>query len=60
MWIVRVMENVGGRLLLRYEGTDKAKDDYWLFYLHYRLHPIGWGKEHQAEYEPPEGEDISF
>ena len=55
VWIVRIMENIGGRLLLRYEGTDRAKDDFWLFYLNYRLHPIGWCKDHDAVYKPPEG-----
>ncbi len=53
------MENVGGRLLLRFEGTDKAKDDFWLFYLHRRLHPIGWCKDNEVVYKPPEGPSLS-
>lgn len=55
VWIVRILENIGGRLLLRYEGTDRAKDDFWLFYLNHRLHPIGWCKDHDTVYKPPEG-----
>ena len=59
VWIVRVMENIGGRLLLRFEGTDKAKDDFWLFYLHHRLHPIGWCRDNDAIYKPPEGTTLT-
>ena len=55
VWIVRTLENVGGRLLLRYEGTDRATNDFWLFYLNHRLHPIGWAKENDCIYKPPEG-----
>ena len=54
VWIVRVLENVGGRLLLRYEGTDRAVHDFWLFYIHHRLHPMGWAKEHDCIYTPPD------
>ena len=50
-WIVRIVENVGGRLLLRYEGAKDASNDFWLFYLHYRLKPVDDKKNHK----PPKG-----
>ncbi|XP_023933206.1 scm-like with four MBT domains protein 1 isoform X1 [Lingula anatina] len=53
VWVVRIIENIGGRLLLRYEGTDSATHDFWLFYLHPRLHPIGWGQENGCIFRPP-------
>lgn len=55
VWIARVLKNIGGRLLLRYEGTDSARQDFWLFYLHYRIHPMGWAQEMDMPYGPPEG-----
>ena len=55
VWIVQVLENVGGRLLLRYEGTESATHDFWLFYLSHRIHPIGWAPDHGCIYKPPEG-----
>lgn len=52
------MQNVGGRLLLKYDGS-KGKEclnkDMWLFYLDDRLHPAGYGEENNLEYCPPEG-----
>jgi len=55
VWPVKVIENVGGRLLLRYEGAETAAGDFWLFYLHHRLHPIGWARSHDCGYRPPAG-----
>uniref|UniRef100_A0A8D3DRX1 Scm like with four mbt domains 1 n=1 Tax=Scophthalmus maximus TaxID=52904 RepID=A0A8D3DRX1_SCOMX len=48
-WAAEVEENVGGRLKLRLVGTEGLPDTpatVWLFYLHPRLHPPGWAKEH--------------
>ena len=53
IWLAKVVENVGGRLLLRYEGAAHANADFWLFYLNHRLHPVGWGKDQGLEYKPP-------
>ncbi|CAH1784251.1 unnamed protein product [Owenia fusiformis] len=53
VWIVEVLENVGGRLLLRYECAQTASHDFWLFYLDLRLHPLGWGQEQRFQYFPP-------
>uniref|UniRef100_A0A8D0G6W2 Scm like with four mbt domains 2 n=1 Tax=Sphenodon punctatus TaxID=8508 RepID=A0A8D0G6W2_SPHPU len=42
-WIVSVVENVGGRLRLRYVGLEETESyDQWLFYLDCRLRPVGW------------------
>jgi len=55
VWPVKVIENVGGRLLLRYVTAETAAGDFWLFYLHHRLHPIGWARSHDCAYQPPAG-----
>ncbi|XP_071406654.1 scm-like with four MBT domains protein 1 [Pithys albifrons albifrons] len=53
-WIVTVVENVGGRLKLRYEGLeDSDKFDQWLFYLDPFLHQVGWAAEHGYSLQPP-------
>ncbi|GFN93457.1 scm-like with four mbt domains protein 1 [Plakobranchus ocellatus] len=53
LWLVKVVENIGGRLYLRYEGLDTPSHDFWLFYLHERLHPIGWSEARGYCYHPP-------
>ena len=55
VWVVKILENVGGRLYLRFEGVETATHDFWLFYLNHRLHPIGWAKAHGFKYLPPKG-----
>ncbi|NXO67360.1 SMBT1 protein, partial [Phainopepla nitens] len=53
-WIVNVVENVGGRLKLRYEGLeDLDKFDQWLFYLDPFLHQVGWAAQHGYSLQPP-------
>ncbi|XP_018108237.1 scm-like with four MBT domains protein 2 isoform X1 [Xenopus laevis] len=53
-WIVRVIENIGGRLRLRYVGLEESDSwDQWLFYLDYRLRPVGWCQENQFRMDPP-------
>ncbi|NWX54043.1 SMBT1 protein, partial [Promerops cafer] len=53
-WIVHVVENVGGRLKLRYEGLDDLdKFDQWLFYLDPFLHQVGWAAQHGYSLQPP-------
>uniref|UniRef100_A0A671VFR7 Scm like with four mbt domains 1 n=1 Tax=Sparus aurata TaxID=8175 RepID=A0A671VFR7_SPAAU len=57
-WAAEVEENVGGRLKLRLVGTEGLPDTptiLWLFYLHPRLHPPGWAKEHGCTLRPPSG-----
>ncbi|KAL5013685.1 hypothetical protein ScPMuIL_007955 [Solemya velum] len=53
IWLVRIIENVGGRLYLRYEGSESASHDFWLFYLHHSIHPVGWGNSNDCSYKPP-------
>lgn len=58
-WAAEVEENVGGRLKLRLVGTEGLPDTpatLWLFYLHPRLHPPGWAKEHGYTLRPPTGQ----
>jgi len=57
LWIVKIRKNVGGRLLLCYEGTEEEDTtaDFWLFYLDHRLHPIGWAQQQGCIYKPPTG-----
>nr|XP_032822573.1 scm-like with four MBT domains protein 1 [Petromyzon marinus] len=55
-WPVLVTHNVGGRLRLRYCGLGElhgGKYDRWIFYLHPRLHPLGWAQRSQCVLEPP-------
>uniref|UniRef100_A0A9L0SVW6 Scm like with four mbt domains 2 n=1 Tax=Equus caballus TaxID=9796 RepID=A0A9L0SVW6_HORSE len=53
-WIVSVIENVGGRLRLRYVGLEDTESyDQWLFYLDYRLRPVGWCQENKYRMDPP-------
>lgn len=55
-WIVSVIENVGGRLRLRYVGLEDTESyDQWLFYLDYRLRPVGWCQENKYRMDPPSG-----
>ncbi|MFT7798259.1 scm-like with four MBT domains protein 2 isoform X2 [Arapaima gigas] len=54
-WPARVIENVGGRLRLRYAGLEQDDHDTWLFYLDVRLRPMGWSQENHYTMElPPE------
>ncbi|KAM6436227.1 scm-like with four MBT domains protein 2 isoform 2-T2 [Liasis olivaceus] len=53
-WVVSVVENVGGRLRLRYAGLDETDSyDQWLFYLDCRLRPVGWCQENKYRLDPP-------
>lgn len=41
-WVATVIDNVGGRLLLRYDTPDCSGLVFWLFYLSPRLRPPDW------------------
>lgn len=58
-WPARVVQNVGGRLRLRYAGlSDEHRiQDTWLFYLEVRLRPLGWALENHLALEPPAGDN---
>lgn len=59
-WPARVVQNVGGRLRLRYAGLsdDQQARDTWLFYLDVRLRPLGWALENHLSLEPPTGDHL--
>ena len=41
MRICRIMENIGGRLRLKYENAEEF-DDFWCHQSSELIHPIGW------------------
>ncbi|XP_064109020.1 scm-like with four MBT domains protein 2 [Macrobrachium nipponense] len=41
-WVATVLQNVGGRLQLRYDTPDCSGEILWLFYQHHRLRPLDW------------------
>lgn len=59
-WPARVIQNVGGRLRLRYAGlaNEHRAHDTWIFYLDVRLRPLGWALENRLALEPPTGDDL--
>lgn len=61
-WPARVIQNVGGRLRLRYAGLteEHRAQDAWIFYLDVRLRPQGWALENRLALQPPTGDDLTF
>ncbi|XP_064488102.1 scm-like with four MBT domains protein 2 isoform X2 [Ornithodoros turicata] len=53
-WAASVLENVGGRLLLRYDGCDTAVWDFWLFYLSHRVKALDTPSSTEQTYKPPQ------
>uniref|UniRef100_A0AAY4DZF6 SLED domain-containing protein n=1 Tax=Denticeps clupeoides TaxID=299321 RepID=A0AAY4DZF6_9TELE len=51
-WPVQVLQNIGGRLCLRYAGLDDQSHNIWLFYLDTRLRPVGWALENNLTLQP--------
>ncbi|XP_072939038.1 scm-like with four MBT domains protein 2 isoform X2 [Epargyreus clarus] len=41
-WIATVCENVGGRLLFRYDGADEDLSQFWIFFSNPRLSSFGF------------------
>ncbi|KFO25192.1 Scm-like with four MBT domains protein 1 [Fukomys damarensis] len=53
-WIVTVVENIGGRLKLHYEGLESPDNfEHWLYYLDPFLHHVGWAAQQGYELQPP-------
>ncbi|XP_029549843.1 scm-like with four MBT domains protein 1 isoform X5 [Salmo trutta] len=55
-WGAQVEDNVGGRLCLRYTGTEgltQSQTRRWVFYLDPLLHPPGWAEENSFSLTPP-------
>ena len=54
IWFVRIVENIGGRLLLEYYfDSDFKSEKFWLFYLDTHLHHVGWARHNQYNYRLP-------
>ncbi|XP_075040074.1 scm-like with four MBT domains protein 1 [Mixophyes fleayi] len=52
-WPVIVLDNIGGRLQLQYEGAPDWPSLHY-FYLHPYLHQMGWAALHGHEIKPPQ------
>ncbi|XP_075689862.1 scm-like with four MBT domains protein 1 isoform X2 [Rhinoderma darwinii] len=52
-WPVQVLDNIGGRLQLQYEGAPEWASLY-CFYLNPSLHEIGWASQNDYEIKPPQ------
>uniref|UniRef100_A0A8C8H4K2 SLED domain-containing protein n=1 Tax=Oncorhynchus tshawytscha TaxID=74940 RepID=A0A8C8H4K2_ONCTS len=55
-WGAQVEDNIGGRLCLRYAGTEGLTQSLarrWVFYLDPLLHPPGWAEENCCSLTPP-------
>lgn len=57
-WPVQVLDNIGGRLQLQYEGAPEWPNLH-CFYLNPYLHEIGWASQNGYEVKPPQGKYIS-
>ncbi|XP_051967204.1 scm-like with four MBT domains protein 1 isoform X2 [Xyrauchen texanus] len=56
VWSAVIEDNVGGRLRVRYAGTEVLPDNHsitWVFYLDHLLHLPGWAQEHGCTFRPP-------
>ncbi|KAK3933288.1 Scm-like with four MBT domains protein 1 [Frankliniella fusca] len=51
LWIATIIENVGGRLLLRYDTPDSSAPEFWLYFTSPRIFPIGWTAEKGEPWE---------
>lgn len=52
-WPVQVLDNIGGRLQLQYEGAPEWPNLH-CFYLNPYLHEIGWASQNGYEVKPPQ------
>jgi hypothetical protein len=59
MRIARVIDNIGGRLQLRYENVENS-DDFWCNELSDLIHPIGWSSYVGHQINATEGNAIFF
>jgi hypothetical protein len=54
MRIARIIDNIGGRLRLKYENTNDF-DDFWCHQSSDIIHPIGWSSKVGHDLFAPEG-----
>ncbi|XP_075178201.1 scm-like with four MBT domains protein 1 [Anomaloglossus baeobatrachus] len=52
-WPVQVLDNIGGRLQLQYEGAPEWPSLH-CFYLNPSLHELGWASKNGFEVKPPQ------
>lgn len=61
LWPCEILENLGGRLLLKYANAKCSSKTFWSFYLSERIHPAGiinkcnYSLEAGWKYVPPDG-----
>lgn len=55
LWVATIMENVGGRLLLRYDTPGAQSHDFWIFCTSESLHTYGFASKTISKFflEPP-------
>ncbi|XP_015587878.1 scm-like with four MBT domains protein 1 [Cephus cinctus] len=55
LWVATIMENIGGRLLLRYDTPGSTVKDFWVFCTAEYLHPYGFATKSDSKWflEPP-------
>ncbi|XP_050466183.1 scm-like with four MBT domains protein 1 isoform X2 [Cataglyphis hispanica] len=55
LWVATIIENVGGRLLLRYDTPGSFREDFWIFCTSERLHSYGFASKSNSTWflEPP-------
>ncbi|KAG6799232.1 scm-like with four MBT domains protein 1 isoform X1 [Apis mellifera caucasica] len=55
LWVATIIENVGGRLLLRYDTPGSSRKDFWMFCTSEHLHPYGFTSKSDSNWflEPP-------
>ncbi|XP_031833953.1 scm-like with four MBT domains protein 2 isoform X1 [Nomia melanderi] len=55
LWVATIIENVGGRLLLRYDTPGSSRKDFWMFCTSEHLHPYGFASKSDSTWflEPP-------
>ncbi|XP_054010970.1 scm-like with four MBT domains protein 1 isoform X2 [Hylaeus anthracinus] len=55
LWVATIIENVGGRLLLRYDTPGSLHKDFWMFCTSEHLHPYGFTSKSDSNWflEPP-------
>lgn len=54
-WLARINEVFQGRLNLQYEGWEGQEGEFWCFYLHENLRPVGHGIKNELKLCPPKG-----
>lgn len=56
MCVATVVDVVGDRLRLRYDGLDpEIAEDFWCHYLSTDIHPVGWSSLVGHQLRPPIG-----